>query len=140
MANFNIEFEGMDKLIRQFNEAPAKVEPILQRAIVGTQFILQKHNLKDNPTPWKTGFLLQSFKFQVGKLFARYYPTAHYALAVHEGHSQTPGRYVPAIGKRLVADNVKGNPFMPKILDKSQDEINELFQEAVEVIAEEITK
>lgn len=139
MAEFTIKFDGLEKIARQFEKAPQIAEPILQKAIVGTQFILQKHNLKGNPTPWRTGFLLQSFRFQTGRLFARYYPTANYALFVHDGHTQTPGRYVPAIGKRLVKDKVAGNPFMPKILDRSQDEINAFLQEAVDLITQELT-
>lgn len=35
-----------------------------------------------------------------------------YAKAVEHGHVQTPGRYVPAIGKRLVADFVEGKPYL----------------------------
>jgi hypothetical protein len=36
---------------------------------------------------------------------------ALYAPYVEFGHSQEPGRYVPAIGKRLVASSVKAYPF-----------------------------
>jgi hypothetical protein len=43
---------------------------------------------------------------------------ADYAPYVEFGHSQTPGRFVPALGKRLVASEVKPYPFMrPAILE-----------------------
>ena len=35
-----------------------------------------------------------------------------YAKAVEHGHVQTPGRFVPAIGKRLVASFVEGKPYL----------------------------
>ena len=35
-----------------------------------------------------------------------------YAKYVEFGHHQTPGRYVPAIGKRLVKDYVAPQPFL----------------------------
>lgn len=140
MAQFDVKIEGLDTLVRHFKKAPQITEPIFQKAIEASQFVLQKHNLKDNPTPWRTGNLLQSFNFEMGRLYGRYYPTAHYALAVHEGHKQTPGRFVPAIGKRLVQDYVPGNPFMPKIAERAQPEINDLMLEAANMIGEEIAK
>lgn len=36
----------------------------------------------------------------------------YYASYVEYGHRQTPGRYVPAIGKRLVASWVEGQHFL----------------------------
>lgn len=38
----------------------------------------------------------------------------HYASYVENGHRQTPGRYVPAIGKRLVNKLVEGQFFLKK--------------------------
>ena len=40
-----------------------------------------------------------------------------YAPHVELGHIQQPGRYVPAIGKRLVADHVPGYPFIRPALE-----------------------
>ena len=43
---------------------------------------------------------------------------AEYAAYVEFGHSQTPGRFVPKLGKRLVANSVKPYPFVrPAITD-----------------------
>ena len=38
----------------------------------------------------------------------------YYASYVENGHRQTPGRYVPAIGKRLVASWVEGKHMLEK--------------------------
>jgi HK97 gp10 family phage protein len=40
-----------------------------------------------------------------------------YASFVEFGHHQTPGRFVPAIGKRLVAGSTKPYPFLRPAMD-----------------------
>ena len=40
-----------------------------------------------------------------------------YASSVEFGHSQTPGRFVPELGKRLVASRVKAYPFLRPAMD-----------------------
>jgi len=42
---------------------------------------------------------------------------ADYAPYVEFGHAQEPGRFVPAIGKRLVAGSVKPYPFVRPAID-----------------------
>jgi hypothetical protein len=49
---------------------------------------------------------------------------------VEYGHRQTPGRYVPAIGKRLVASWVEGQHFL-KI---SEDELREIAPAILETL------
>ena len=45
-----------------------------------------------------------------------------YAPYVELGHTQEPGRYVPAIGKRLVADHVDGKPYLVPAIQDHLDE------------------
>lgn len=45
-----------------------------------------------------------------------------YAAPVELGHNQQPGRYVPAIGKRLVASHVAARPFLKPALDDHVEE------------------
>ena len=45
-----------------------------------------------------------------------------YAPYVELGHHQTPGRYVPAIKKRLVRDYVPGKPFLKPAAEGHQQE------------------
>lgn len=45
-----------------------------------------------------------------------------YAPFVELGHNQQPGRYVPKLGKRLVASHVAAKPFMKPALDNYSDE------------------
>lgn len=113
----------MAELRRAFANAPRIVEPILQRTIEAAQFTLQKHTLKNDPIPWRTGNLLQSFRFFKARLEARWMPTAYYAIFVHEPR-----------------DNYPGNPFMDTVVKKSEGDVNKLFDTALEKITEEIAK
>lgn len=58
------------------------------------------------------------------KRFITLYNVARYAIYVEYGHRQTPGRFVPAIGKKLKASWVKGR-FM---MTNSVTEINKIRQ------------
>lgn len=59
-----------------------------------------------------------------------------YSSYVEYGHRQTPGRYVPALGKRLKASWVNGK-FM---LRTSADEISEQYPKAVQKVVDEALK
>lgn len=50
-----------------------------------------------------------------------------YASYVEEGHRQTPGRYVPAIGKKLKASWVPGQHFMRASLAEVNAQLPELI-------------
>lgn len=54
--------------------------------------------------------------------------SVYYAPYVEFGHSQEPGRYVPAIGKRLVASYVPGKHFFTNALEGHVGE----FQSVIE--------
>ena len=59
-----------------------------------------------------------------------------YSSYIEYGHRQTPGRYVPALGKRLKASWVNGK-FM---LRTSADEIAEKYPKAVQKVVDEALK
>lgn len=59
-----------------------------------------------------------------------------YASYVEYGHRQTPGRYVPAIGKRLVKNWVEGQHF----LKLSEDELKEIAPELLEELLNEFLR
>ena len=52
-----------------------------------------------------------------------------YGPYVELGHNQKPGRYVPAIGKRLVASHVAAKPFLKPALDSHKDEYVRIVKE-----------
>ena len=49
-----------------------------------------------------------------------------YAPYVELGHHQQPGRYVPAIGKRLVRSWVPGKPFLRPAFEDHTEEIEQI--------------
>ena len=57
-----------------------------------------------------------------------------YAPYVEFGHHQEPGRYVPAIGKRLVASYVPGKPYLAPALENHISEYREVFEKELEKI------
>ena len=54
--------------------------------------------------------------------------TVKYAPYVELGHDQEPGRYVPAIGKRLVASHVEGKPFIKPAIEEHVSEYKEIVR------------
>ena len=84
-------------------------------------------------TPVDTGELRRNWQVSNIRLFERFcvveiYNSTEYAEYVEFGHRQTPGRYVPAIGKRLKKAWVPGK-FMLTISEK---EINDLAPKLIE--------
>lgn len=57
-----------------------------------------------------------------------------YAPYVEFGHHQEVGRYVPAIGKRLVRDYVPGKPYLRPALENHVSEYKEVFESELKKI------
>jgi len=110
----NFEIKGLKKVQAAFDKAPGVAEPIFQRAIEGTAAIFAKNTQKNNPVPWRTGALTQTFQFNKERLKAIWAPTRYYAIFVHEGTKYS-----------------RANPFMPKIMKKAEREVNQLFAQAL---------
>jgi hypothetical protein len=56
----------------------------------------------------------------------------HYAPYVEFGHHQEPGRFVPALGKRLKASYVEGKPFLRPAMEGHIDEYKEIWKDILE--------
>ena len=52
-----------------------------------------------------------------------------YAPYVELGHNQEVGRYVPAIGKRLVASHVEGKPYLRPAVENHKDEYRKIAED-----------
>lgn len=146
-TTFDVKIIGLEKLQSAFAKAPETVEPIMQEAISKGAAVLASHTTPGN-VPWITGTLARSFNpVSIGRLFARWYPRVKYARAVQFGMPASPGRYVPAIKKRLVnGPNIgmwpgfKGRHYMEKILASSKNDINEVFKNALKAAVAAIAK
>ena len=81
--------------------------------------------------PVKSGWLKQHMAHEVhmDKKEVWIGNTVKYAPSVEFGHHQQVGRYVPAIGKRLVREFVPGKPFLKPAIENHLDEYKKIFAE-----------
>ena len=94
-------------------------------------------------TPVDTGELRRNWQVSNIRLFERFcvveiYNSTEYAEYVEFGHRQTPGRYVPAIGKRLKKTWVPGK-FMLTLSTKELENIKDrIIRQKVEAWLKEV--
>ncbi len=134
----SVTIKNLDKVRAALMESPVVVAKHINKAI--NRSILDIRNEAMDTTPVDTGRLKGSFEMVFGKLRGEIGPTADYAIYVHEGHRQQVGRYVAAIGKRLVSPYVKGNPFLKIAVSNAENKINKNFQEGLKDSLEEIAR
>jgi hypothetical protein len=147
--DFLVEIVGIGALTAAFRQYPAISAPILQRALSASGAVLAK-NTNRSTVPWRTGFLTQTFQavLETGKL--HWYPTASYARFVEFGtapHIIEPKNaqalYWPGAAHpvRIVHHpGSKANPYMERIIETSQEEINSQFGTALKQITEAIAQ
>src|SRR5882724_10945514 len=146
-GEYKVEIIGLDKLRAALQREPQIAEPTLQRAIDASQALLGKHTRR-GVIPWRTGFLLHSFQFRSEHLLARWFPTAKYALFVHDGTrphliKASPGKVLADgrggfFGKIVNHPGTRANPFMPAIIREAKPEIDTLFTHALDIITKDI--
>lgn len=95
---------------------------------IGVQAI---RTLKSN-TPVDTGALRKAWTAEGpsvsgGGWVVKLTNNVEYASYVENGHRQTPGRYVPAIGKRLKVSWIPGQFFMKRSLNEMEAQLPELI-------------
>jgi hypothetical protein len=137
MRTFTVEIKNLNKISAAYQQAPRIVEPTLQRAINAAAAILAKNTTgkpQGGPVPWRTGHMTLTFAQNKGRLWVRWYPTAKYALWVHEGHRQTHAWGRPMRNPR----QIKGQPFMPQIAKRAAPEINKTFANALRIITRKL--
>ena len=111
-------------------KAELKASPTLMRDSVLTVEKLVKSAADGRPGPMRrTGTLLSSITGEVitpnlGRVGTRLVP--HYAPDVEYGHKQTPGRFVAAIGKRLVKSECPAYPFFRPAEVRAKKELDGL--------------
>ena len=86
----------------------------------------------ESRTPKKTGDLSRNWMlkgpfFSGPDIIIELQNPKDYASFVENGHRQTPGRYVPAIGKRLKASWVPGRHFLQRATKQTDDQLPRLL-------------
>lgn len=100
----------------------------------GTAERYAKENLTRNRSV-KTGVLRNSITHQQRNEDTEAVGTnVKYAPYVEFGHNQQPGRYVPAIGKRLVASHVAAKPYLRPAVEDHRDEYANIIKTELESV------
>lgn len=112
MAATEYRFDGLDEWEQKLSQAAEQQYPKeFQQMVINAAYELL--GMVKAKTPKDTGLLQNTWR--VGEIrkrgdeyYIEVYNNTEYAEAVEYGHRQTPGRYVPALGKRLKASFVPG--------------------------------
>ena len=107
-----INTKGLDGLLDKVSTLSPEIDGAVSRAMTD-EGLSWRDDVRDN-TPVDTGDLRRSWELtgpdkKGNKFEMDLNNPLEYAKYVELGHRQEPGRYVPAIGKRLKADFVKGH-------------------------------
>lgn len=122
----NVEIKGLDRLKKSLKQYPKISAPIFERALNATAAVFAKNTLKDDPVPWRTGMLTQTFEFKEAtqsRLIASWKPTRIYAPFVEYGTRRMAAR-----------------PFIGKIVEKSRPEIDKLMGQSMDLVTKAIAR
>ena len=135
-SKIKVQFDGL----KEFQKTIENMEKEKEQLMIGTIKELAARLLRKviKRTPSDTGNLRRNWavsdvRKNGGNYEIEVSNSTEYASYVEFGHRQTPGRFVPAIGKRLKKSWVKGK-FMLTI---SEDELK---RQALAVIEKKITE
>ena len=135
-SKIKVQFDGLKEFKKIIEEMEKEKEQLMIDTIKELAARLLRKVIKR--TPSDTGNLRRNWAVSDVRKNGETYEievsnSAEYASYVEFGHRQTPGRFVPAIGKRLKKSWVKGK-FMLTISE------NELQKQAPAVIEKKITE
>lgn len=135
-SKIKVQFDGLKEFKKTIEEMEKEKEQLMIDTIKELAARLLRKVIKR--TPSDTGNLRRNWTVSDVRKNGENYEievsnSAEYASYVEFGHRQTPGRFVPAIGKRLKKSWVKGK-FMLTISE------NELQKQAPAVIEKKITE
>ena len=113
------------EVLSQLKQAKARSLEI----IGGTAEGHAKTNIRDNNSVISSRLINSMTHQKVDESTVAIGTDVEYAIYVELGHNQQPGRYVPAIGKRLVASHVAAKPFLKPALEGHKDESVQIVKE-----------
>lgn len=116
MAGTEYRMDGLDEweqaLARAVNEQyPAEFEAMVIQVAQELAGRVKERTPKVT-SRLQNGWMVGEIKKSGSEYMIEVYNNVEYAEAVEYGHRQQPGRFVPAIGKRLKAKTVKGAHMM----------------------------
>ena len=145
--DFKVTIPNLEDLLSAFTKAPEISGPILQRAIVATNLVFIQRT-DEKTVPYKSTMLIHSFRFSAQPLKATWGPTVNYAAYVELGTPPHPifpvekkalwWKGAPHPIRRVNHPGTKANPFMEKILQRSEPGITDLFEQALDKVTQAI--
>jgi hypothetical protein len=150
-GTFTVTITGLAQLTAAFQQYPTVALPFLQRALAQSWAILAQ-NTTTKTVPFRTGFLLQSFGGMVSGLTATWGPDVMYKTSYSRfvEFGTAPHDIFPKDKKALFWEGAlhpvavvhhpgtKRNDYMGRIVQASQEQINEMFGTALQQIVEAI--
>jgi hypothetical protein len=145
-STFQISIPNIADVQAAYKQAPEIMGAIIAKAIAVAAANMAAVT-ESSQVPFRTGALSQTFAADIQGTFARWFPTRSYAPYVEFGVGPSPGRYVPAIGKRLVNGNnigmwpgFKGNDYMGRIRSNATPMVQQAFKDAMVEFANQIAR
>lgn len=131
-----VDIKGLDLTLKKMKMLPEVFDEELTRAM-DREGLHWRDDVKGN-TPEDNGDLRNSWVFEgvtkSGFIFEMELANnLEYALYVELGHRQEPGRYVPAIGKRLKADYVPGYKMLRNGTNRLEEALPKALRGAVKI-------
>lgn len=129
-----IDTKGLDGLLDKVGRLSPEIDGAVSRAMTD-EGLSWRDDVRDN-TPVDTGDLRRSWELtgpdKKGLKFEMDLANnLEYAEHVEYGHRQEPGRFVPAIGKRLVADYVPGSYMLRNGTSRLEETLKPAVQKEV---------
>ena len=128
-----IQFDGFDDFGEHLDRI-AEAGTVKRNQFVAQEAEVILGHAKDN-TPTKTDTLKNAWhRTRAAQGVVKVFNNTEYAAHVEYGHRQTPGRFVPAIGKRLKKSFVPGK----KMLHKAMLQSSQTFRDDAKQMMENI--
>ncbi len=126
MVNLTYEISIKDMI------TSAHIEDATKEAIKKSAMLVERMLKDETRKTFKkpTGRYLNSITSLITSTGAVIAPSVNYALFVEEGIRESPGRYVPAIGKRIktgIHPGYKGYKLVENVKEKAKPEIQNLI-------------
>ncbi len=138
VTELSINVNNLDKIKNDF--WPEKIAIALDNSIKKSIVLLDRTAREETPV-WVSGFLRAGFKEEFRSLYWRLYNSAEYAIDVHNGtwphvapfadiYQRATFKWLEpwAVRNSIAKKGTKANPFMDRTVEKTDNEIDDIFQ------------
>ncbi|GAH65426.1 unnamed protein product [marine sediment metagenome] len=144
--SIKVQIKGLKELQVAFRKSPMLVGKEIQKAIATAVMIIHRNAKMETPT--KSGTLRRGIKSRIAPFRGMIESTVAYGVYVHEG---TSAHLIRAVNKRALYwkgarhpvksvqhPGTKANPFMKRGAEKSEGQVQAIFQKAVNNITRKL--